>query len=132
MAYEELEVIRNLTGCGKPCRYLAYQFHGGGIPTSFQSSHYVFAMIAQSRYNWSRYTWFRYTPTRYTSVKREELLYHSSTMVAEMGGTLSLFLGVSFMTIWDGFIRFKKFHSLVKTWLESLCCMHVKQESLEI
>ena len=77
-----------------------------------------------------RYTWFRYT-TRYTSVEREELLYHSSTMVAEMGGTLSLFLGVSFMTIWDGFVQFKKFPSLFKTWQESLHCMSAKQESLE-
>ena len=43
-------------------------------------------------------------PSRYTSVEREELLYPSSTMVAEVGGTLGLFLGVSFMTVWDGVI----------------------------
>ena len=42
-----------------------------------------------------------FIPTRYTSVKREELRYPSSTMVAEVGGTLGLFLGVSFMTVWD-------------------------------
>ena len=33
----------------------------------------------------------------------------SSTMVAEVGGILSLFLGVSFMTIWDGAILVKKY-----------------------
>ena len=31
-------------------------------------------------------------------------IYPSSTMVAEVGGTLGLFLGVSFMTVWDGVI----------------------------
>ena len=57
-------------------------------------------------------------PTRSTSVEREELLYPSSTMVAEVGGTLGLFLGVSFMTVWDGVIWTKEnfgfFRSLVK------------------
>ena len=50
----------------------------------------------------TRFTLIILISTRYTSVEKEELLYHSSTMVAEIGGTLSLFLGVSFMTIWDG------------------------------
>ena len=73
-----------------------YKFHGGRRPSSFKSSgdHFIFSLIAQ---------------TRYTSIWREELLYPSSTMVAEVGGILSLFLGVSFMTIWDGAIFVKKY-----------------------
>ena len=35
-------------------------------------------------------------------VEREELLYTLESLVAEFGGTLSLFLGLSFMTLWDG------------------------------
>ena len=80
-----------MTGCGKPCNYLEYKFQGGSIPSSFKlsdsSDYFVFSLLAQ---------------TRHTSVEREELLYQKSTMVAEVGGTLGLFLGFSFMTIWDG------------------------------
>ena len=58
------------------------------------------------------YTWYiSYTLStwynRYTTIEKEELLYPSSTMVAEVGGTLGLFLGVSFMTIWDGALWIK-------------------------
>ena len=35
-------------------------------------------------------------------------------MIAEVGGILSLFLGVSFMTIWDGWVWVKKNLALVK------------------
>ena len=35
-------------------------------------------------------------------VEREDLLYTLESLVAEFGGTLSLFLGLSFMTLWDG------------------------------
>ena len=89
MRFEELNVIEKMTGCGKPCSYLEYKFHGEKIPTSFKSpgDHYIFSLLAQ---------------TRHTSIWKEELLYPPSTMVAEVGGILSLFLGVSFMTIWDG------------------------------
>ena len=80
-----------MTGCGKPCNYLEYKFQGGSIPSSFKlsdsSDYFVFSLLAQ---------------TRHTSVEREELLYQKSTMVAEVGGTLGLFLGFSFMTIWNG------------------------------
>ena len=90
-----------MTGCGKPCSYLEYNFHRGGIPSSFNSGdHFVFSLLAQ---------------TRYTSVEREELLYPSSSMVAEVGGTLGLFLGVSFMTIWDGAISIKEYFDLFKS-----------------
>ena len=54
MVYEEFEVIQGLTGCKKPCRYLEYKLlPGGGIPTSFQSKHFVFSLLAQSRLNFS-------------------------------------------------------------------------------
>ena len=36
-----------------------------------------------------------------TLVKTEELLYGLSSFIAEVGGTLGLFLGFSFMTLWD-------------------------------
>ena len=87
--------------------------------------------IQPFRYLQFWFTQFRYTLTRYTSIEKEELLYHSSTMVAEMGGTLSLFLGVSFMTIWDGFIWFKKFPSIFNAWLENWNYLREKQNKFE-
>ena len=108
MRYEELGMIESMTGCRKPCNYLEYKFHGEKIPTSFKSSgdHYIFSVLAQ---------------TRYTSIWKEELLYPPSTMVAEVGGILSLFLGVSFMTIWDGAILVKKYVFLLKFQLQESC-----------
>ena len=34
-------------------------------------------------------------------VKTEDLIYPWQSLVAEFGGALGLFLGFSFMTIWD-------------------------------
>ena len=93
MRYEELDVIERITGCGKPCNYLEYKFHGGKHPSSFPGDHIFFSFYALTRYTW---------------IWREEVFYPSSTMVAEVGGILSLFIGVSFMTIWDGAILVKK------------------------
>ena len=61
MKYEEMEVIRRETGCGQPCNYLEYKFHGGGIPSSFNTSgnEFVFSLLAQ---------------TRYTSVEKNKIL----------------------------------------------------------
>ena len=118
MVYEEFEVIQGLTGCKKPCRYLEYKLlPGGGIPTSFQSNHFVFSLLAQSRLNIFVKTRSEQSSTRYTLVEKEELLYPSSTLVAEVGGTLGLFLGVSFMTLWDGAVELQKYVTLCQSRL---------------
>ena len=93
MNHEELEVIQSMTGCKKPCNYLEYKFHGGSLPSSFNSGFPFVSLVSR---------------TRFTSVEREELLYPSSTMVAEVGGILGLFLGVSFITVWDGVMWMRK------------------------
>ena len=110
MRQEELDVIERLTGCGKPCHYLEYKFHGDKIPSSFRPSddHYVFSLFAI---------------TKYTTVWKEELLYPASTMIAEVGGILSLFLGVSFMTIWDGAIFIREHIASFKFRLQESCFM---------
>ena len=38
----------------------------------------------------------------YILVEKESLLYPIESLVAEFGGTLGLFLGFSFMALWDG------------------------------
>ena len=43
-----------------------------------------------------------------TRVENEKLIYPMSSLVAEFGGTLSLFLGFSFISLWDSFDTFKR------------------------
>ena len=109
MMYEELDSIERMTVCGKPCRYLEYKFLGEKKPSSLTTSsgdHYIFSLIAQ---------------TRFTSIWREELLYPPSTMVADVGGILILFLRVSFVTLWDGTVLVKKYISLLVSNFQESC-----------
>ena len=48
-------------------------------------------------------------------VESEELLFPLTSLVAEFGGTLGLFLGFSFMTLWDGL------KNLVGIWKHMNC-----------
>ena len=40
--------------------------------------------------------------SKYTQAEEEALVYPFQSLIAEFGGCLGLFLGFSFMTIWDG------------------------------
>ena len=42
-------------------------------------------------------------------VETEELIYPWQSLVAEFGGALGLFLGFSFMTIWDSIGELRSF-----------------------
>ena len=41
----------------------------------------------------------------YILVEWEDLVYPLASLVAEFGGTLGLFLGFSFMAVWDESVR---------------------------
>ena len=94
LGIEESEVVTNVTGCLKPCHFKKYIFLGDRTPSSFKSEHYIFSLWAVSSK---------------TKVEKEELIYPMSTLVAEFGGTLGLFLGFSFISVWDNFDLLKKF-----------------------
>ena len=68
MSFEELDVIKEFTGCEKPCKYLEYKFLKEMIPSDFDPSgdYFVFTIVTQ---------------TRYTTVEKEELLYPSFRFV---------------------------------------------------
>ena len=83
----EHEGITQLTGCLKPCKYRRYSFFREKQSTAFTSNYFTFSLCSLSEF---------------TRVEVEELIYPFSSLVAEFGGTLSLFLGFSFMTFWDG------------------------------
>ena len=90
--YQDISVaegraLRELTGCKKPCKYRKYEVVGEKQPTSFQSDHFTISFWAVSNE---------------TTVWTEVPVYPWTSLVAEFGGTLSLFLGFSFMTLWGG------------------------------
>ena len=80
----EVPEITRITGCQKPCRYNKYIIEKRR--TTFESKDFTFSLWAVSNS---------------TQIRKEELIYPFSSLVAEFGGTLSLFLGFSFMTLWD-------------------------------
>ena len=87
--------IFNLTKCLKPCSYKKYSLLGDRKPSHFKSKYVAFSLWASSEK---------------TRVVTEQLIYPLSSLIAEFGGTLSLFLGVSFVTIWDNFRIFYIFY----------------------
>jgi hypothetical protein len=86
--------VTERTGCQKPCKYKEYVLVDG-----LQE-----AMYTSPGYHLSLEVWMFTTDI---TVKTEHLLISPATLVANIGGTLSLFLGISFMTLWDGINKLK-------------------------
>ena len=95
----EYKEFKEITNCLKPCKYRKYVFIGDLAQSTFKSEHFAFSLWAISRE---------------TIVKTELLIYPLSALVAEFGGTLSLFLGFSFMTLWDNIVLIKALSPFVK------------------
>jgi hypothetical protein len=64
-----------------------YQLAGDRRETNLDSEHFIFALWSSSNNTYE---------------KKEAFIYPLSTLVAELGGTLGLFLGFSFLSLWDG------------------------------
>ena len=82
----DTSVIIRETSCLKPCSYKKYVLIGEKRRSTFKSEEFALSLWAVSNS---------------TQVEKEELIYPLSSLVAEFGGTLGLFLGISFMTLWD-------------------------------
>ena len=83
----ESSKIKELTGCVKPCRYKKYSFIGERNPAvSFEPPSFFVSLWAVSEK---------------TQVKTEQLIYPLANLVAEFGGILGLFLGFSFISLWN-------------------------------
>ena len=76
--------ITNHTGCLLPCFYKEYQIVDN--PITVDVSNRIMKLIRA---------------TKTVLVKTEELVYPFSSFLAEFGGALGLFVGFSFMLVWD-------------------------------
>ena len=65
----ESEKIFEITGCRKPCQYKKYIFLGDPYPSAFKSADHIFSL------------WVVSDKTR---VETEELIYPSSSLVADL------------------------------------------------
>ena len=85
----DLEEIASLTGCLEPCQYRKYHFVKGKERVGLKLEHFAFSLWAVSKK---------------TTIKTEQLIYPITSLVADFGGTLGLFLGFSFITLWDSLL----------------------------
>ena len=85
---DERNIDRVAKGCLKPCRYKHYRTIGSPLSSLLtRNGTLLFAVLAVD--------YDIYTET-------EMLIYPWTSLVAEIGGILGLFLGFSFMIVWDG------------------------------
>merc|ERR1712032_810119 len=88
LSQAELSKIIRMTNCKIPCNYNQYKL-ANNPPRPFTDSfgnETVFGLLAVSEN---------------TEYQEEVLLYPLTSLIAEFGGSLGLFLGSSFMSIWD-------------------------------
>ena len=85
MASLDLEDVTSRTGCLQPCHYTQFSLPAEPQDVSFFNASLVSLVLARA------------TVTRRTEVLR----YPLESLVAEFGGALGMFLGFSFLMIWD-------------------------------
>ena len=81
----ESDAMEEEVGCRKPCSYNEFKF-------VFESPE-----VEPSLKNMVAF----WAASRKTQIEEEVLLYPFTSFIAEFGGALGLFLGFSFMTIWQ-------------------------------
>jgi hypothetical protein len=91
------------TGCLKPCRYKEYVVVNGPLESAYSSPDYHLSLEV----------WMITTDI---TVKTEQLIISPTTLLANIGGTLSLFLGISFMTLWDGITKLETIGRKAKSY----------------
>ena len=79
----EQDSIVNLTGCFPPCSYTEYKL--AAKPHKFKTGKELRLQLSSSK----------------VLMRREKIIYSMESLVSEFGGALGLFLGFSFMMLWN-------------------------------
>ena len=91
-----LSQIVKMTGCKRPCSYKEYKF----LNTNLKEFSYYYTQTMD--YPKDQVVFCLWAVSPYTQLEEEVLVFPFQSLMAEFGGSLGLFLGFSFMTIWDG------------------------------
>ena len=88
LVHADMSKILTRTGCQKPCRYREYVVAEGPNKSVYKAYSYFSVDL--------------WIPSTDITILTEILVYPWTSLMAEFGGTFSLFFGLSIMTLWDG------------------------------
>ena len=84
IAYIEQSDMQKFSGCKVPCHYVEYNILGQPVSDSSETNGMRIWMA-----------------TKTVIVEREELIFPFQSRIADVGGILGLFLGLSFLSFFD-------------------------------
>ena len=96
-----MSTIMKLTGCLSPCTYKEYKF--------VNTNRKEYTTVNAIQYPEKSMAFCLWSVSPNTLVEEESLVYSFESWLSEFGGSLGLFLGFSFMTIWEGIKTFLAF-----------------------
>ena len=101
----EQKHLRNLTNCLVPCNFKKYQMSENPITLSSKilslGNRFKKIDIQYLIFGFSTNALLLNFVSTEVEIRREAFVYKATNCVAEIGGALGLFLGVSFLSIWD-------------------------------
>ena len=97
--------IFNLTGCLQPCRFLRYNILSDITDDSVKDENErnnINKVAGNGNHTFLQLK----IASRKITVKTETLIFPLRSFISEFGGSLGLFLGFSFIMLWDAFEQF--------------------------
>ena len=85
LTWKDLKGILEYTGCGKPCKYNEYKIVGEDKAQSKPGRAGIYFQFA----------------TKDVVIEKELASYSGLSLLSDIGGSLGLFLGFSFLMVWD-------------------------------